>query len=635
MDCMGMVGSFYKIKLFVMVLALLSIGSLFAVPVYGDGVIDQSSIGQFEGECALAPALGREAWQSFTPTQDNLLAVDLFMLRGEGISPDDVTVTIFLGTFSLPLLELGSQTVSVPVAAGETRAFPKIIHFDFVSPIPLVPGDTYSIKVVGSGDSLVLCTGLDLYVGGSFTYLINFIPIIEEDGDMGFRTYSGLTPPNTPPTAADNSATVAEGGSVNINLAANDSDADDGLNLASIVVTPATNGAVVVNLDGTVDYTHDGSETVSDSFTYTIDDNSAATSNSATVSITVTPVNDPPTAFDSAADIIENTDTIINLQVSDPDGGPLTFDKVLSPSHATAFQILNLGSVTYFSSPTFPGTDSFSFIANDGIADSNEATVTIESVGTLISPGDQLITVLDLPEPDGVSILTDPVGGATPAQLSPCNIPVILINIFPGSNFTLDCSSATLNIIAGSITIQVQDTGGNIAIIILNAGDFVTLNEDLTITNNQDTPATIEINGIPTTIGIGQTITINQSPDCSNAIPSSDSIWPPNHKFVNITISGVTDPDGDTVTITVDAIEQDEPVNGKGDGNTSPDGIIDGDGGQVRAERSGNGDGRIYEILFNADDGNGGTCNGSVTVGVPHDKKDTAVDSEVRFDSTS
>lgn len=127
----------------------------------------------------------------------------------------------------------------------------------------------------------------------------------------------------------------------------------------------------------------------------------------------------------------------------------------------------------------------------------------------------------------------------------------------------------------------------------------------------------------------------NNPPDCTGAAPSQDSIFPPNHKMIDISINGVIDPDDDTVTILIDAIEQDESVNGEGDGNTSPDGIINGDTAQVRAERSGAGDGRIYEISFSADDGNSGTCSGSVTVGVPHDKKDTAVDSGVRFNSTS
>jgi hypothetical protein len=128
----------------------------------------------------------------------------------------------------------------------------------------------------------------------------------------------------------------------------------------------------------------------------------------------------------------------------------------------------------------------------------------------------------------------------------------------------------------------------------------------------------------------------NEIPDCSAAEPSKALLWPPNHKFVSITIDGVTDGDDDSISLTIEGITQDEELNakGKGDGNTSPDGVIDGDTAEVRAERAGTGDGRVYEISFTADDGNGGSCTGSVTVGVPHDKKDTPVDSIVRIDST-
>ena len=129
--------------------------------------------------------------------------------------------------------------------------------------------------------------------------------------------------------------------------------------------------------------------------------------------------------------------------------------------------------------------------------------------------------------------------------------------------------------------------------------------------------------------------TVNVAPQCDDAQPSQNSIWPPNHEMVNVGVNGVTDPDGDTVTITVIGIQQDEKVSEKGSGNTAPDGIINGDSAQVRAERSGNGDGRVYEISFEANDGNGGTCTGSILVGVPHDKKNTPIDSEDRYDSTS
>ncbi|MGH9992314.1 MAG: vWA domain-containing protein [Nitrososphaera sp.] len=130
--------------------------------------------------------------------------------------------------------------------------------------------------------------------------------------------------------------------------------------------------------------------------------------------------------------------------------------------------------------------------------------------------------------------------------------------------------------------------------------------------------------------------TANDDPDCSGAVPSESALWPPNHKMKNIGIGNVTDPDGDNVTITIDSIFQDEPTNGLGDGDKSPDGTgVGTDTAQVRAERSGAGDGRVYHISFTADDGEGGTCTGEVLVSVPHDQSGAAaVDQGALFDST-
>lgn len=111
----------------------------------------------------------------------------------------------------------------------------------------------------------------------------------------------------------------------------------------------------------------------------------------------------------------------------------------------------------------------------------------------------------------------------------------------------------------------------------------------------------------------------NQPPDCSNAAPSVAMLWPPSHQMVAVTVNGVTDSDGDAVTIAITGITQDEPTNGLGDGDTSPDGAgVGTNTAQMRAERSGNGNGRVYHISFTADDGNGGTCSSMTTVGVPH-----------------
>ena len=113
--------------------------------------------------------------------------------------------------------------------------------------------------------------------------------------------------------------------------------------------------------------------------------------------------------------------------------------------------------------------------------------------------------------------------------------------------------------------------------------------------------------------------TTNHPPECG-ATPIE--LWPPNHKFVTVSIAGVTDPDGDSLTTNIVGISQDEPLSGHGDGNTCPDGKgVGTSSASVRAERSGTGDGRVYHVLFTASDGKGGQCTGSVRICVPHDQR--------------
>jgi hypothetical protein len=100
-----------------------------------------------------------------------------------------------------------------------------------------------------------------------------------------------------------------------------------------------------------------------------------------------------------------------------------------------------------------------------------------------------------------------------------------------------------------------------------------------------------------------------------------------------VDIVGVTDPEGDDFDISIDSIYQDEPVNGTDDGNTAPDGIIDGSRASVRAERDGEGNGRVYHISFTASNVQG-SCSATVQVSAPISRKDTAVDDGALYDST-
>lgn len=126
---------------------------------------------------------------------------------------------------------------------------------------------------------------------------------------------------------------------------------------------------------------------------------------------------------------------------------------------------------------------------------------------------------------------------------------------------------------------------------------------------------------------------VHQNPVCTAGQPSQAVLWPPNHKLILVQILGVTDPDNLTTTIAVTAVTQDEPVNGLGDGDTSPDAVIQGQGVLLRAERAGTGNGRVYHVSFTATDSQGGFCAGAVNVSAPHDKQSTAIDDGQRYNS--
>ncbi|HEY1873764.1 MAG TPA: hypothetical protein VGG67_05110 [Steroidobacteraceae bacterium] len=128
--------------------------------------------------------------------------------------------------------------------------------------------------------------------------------------------------------------------------------------------------------------------------------------------------------------------------------------------------------------------------------------------------------------------------------------------------------------------------------------------------------------------------------DCSGAALSQGVIWPPNHTMVPLTIVGVTsDSSYMPVTIAINGIYQDEPVNALGSGNTAPDGSGVGTStAYVRAERAGPGTGRIYFITFTATDSGGNQCTAPMPLQaiVPHDQSQplAPVDTGLRYDST-
>jgi len=197
-----------------------------------------------------------------------------------------------------------------------------------------------------------------------------------------FRAWDGLaysnaatvsitvTPVNDPPVAASQAVTTAEDTAKAITLTASDVDLDP---LTYSVVAGPAHGSLS-GVPPSVTYTPAQDYAGPDSFTFRAWDGSAF-SNTATVSITVTPVNDPPVANDQAVTTVEDTAKAITLTASDVELDPLTYSIVAGPSHGGLSG--TPPDVTYTPAAGYTGADSFTFRAWDGLVFSNTATVSI------------------------------------------------------------------------------------------------------------------------------------------------------------------------------------------------------------------------------------------------------------------
>ncbi len=187
-----------------------------------------------------------------------------------------------------------------------------------------------------------------------------------------------VTPVNDAPQTNPDGYTLDEGATLTITapgVTSNDTDAENDLLLVNVVTGPA-HGTLTVNADGSFTYTHDGSETVSDSFTYQAADGNGGF-DMATVSLTINPVNDTSVAVDDS--LVVSEDGILHgasvLENDlDAESDALTAELVSGPSHG-ALTLNPDGTFTFQPEAEFNGSDSFQYRVNDGTDMSATATV--------------------------------------------------------------------------------------------------------------------------------------------------------------------------------------------------------------------------------------------------------------------
>ena len=486
-------------------------------------------------------------------------------------------------------------------------------------------GDPFSITATGgSPDGLVTITGggtgIDYDPNGAFESLAagetdtdTFTYTIEDTfaaSDTATVTVT-ITGQNDDPDAVDDSDDANEDGpAIIIDVLANDTDADASDTLSVTAVDTTGTLGTVTNNGTDVTYDPNGQfeslaagATATDAFTYTVSDGNGGT-DTATVTVTIHGQNDPPIANSDTYSTNEDT----QLQIPPPgvlandtdvDGDALSAIKISDPTHG----ILVLdpdGFLVYFPDENFFGADSFTYVANDGSADSNIAEVTIF-----------VLEVNDNPDAVDDAAQANEDGPA--------------ITIFVLGNDTDDDGD--------TLTVGSVDTTGTLG----------------SVTNN-GTDVTYDPNGQFESLAAGETDTDTFTYTVSDGNGGVDTA------VVTVTITGANDPptavddaddadeDGPAVTIDVLANDTDPDatdvlvVTGFDDTGTIGSVTDNGDGtfdydpnGQFEALAAG--ETALDTFTYDISDGNGGTDTATVTVTVHGQNDDPVANDDT--DSTS
>ena len=195
-------------------------------------------------------------------------------------------------------------------------------------------------------------------------------------GDGNDIELTKTTVSNEDPVAIDIATNAVEDVALVITVSATDADGDT---MTFSEYTAPSHGSLgafssINASNATVTYTPTGDYNGSDSFVFEVSD--GIDTDTGTVSITISPVQDAPEADAVSVKTLEDQAVLVTLTGSDVDGESLTFATASSPSHGS-LRTLDNGYLLYTPTTSYTGPDSFTYTANDGTENSSAATVSI------------------------------------------------------------------------------------------------------------------------------------------------------------------------------------------------------------------------------------------------------------------
>lgn len=508
-----------------------------------DTTAEQTAVAAYRTAVEALTAMAYELGQNSAATPvsaDEMLAALTADLSDGGIIDGSVVGSPIDATVLNDLITIDPNTLPIPNSAANNGG------------VDIVVGDVEQVLVSETTTTGTTTSTTELEPGGSISVdpapaetnpsqdgdvipdSSDNCPLIANDDQADTNTNGVGNACEVAPTATDDVASLSEGGTLNnASVLLNDVDAEGDTLVPTIVTGPSNASSFTLNNDGTFTYIHNGGETTSDSFTYQISD--GALTATATVTLTIIPVDDPTVLVADTNAITENS--IPNTVSGDLLANDSDLDTALTISNAAA-----LTSNTAYGSLVVNSNGTYTYTLDN----SNPAVialingVTLTEVFNYTSNSETQTLTITINGVDGNSVFSADTNSVTEDGTNPIT----------GNVLTNDTDPDTVLVLTNSASLSGTGAYGSLTINSAGAYSYTLDNTNTTVNALDNTGSLTEtyayqVNGNPATT---LTITINGADDATVLNADTASITEDSVSILGNVLTNDTDPD---TTLTV------------------------------------------------------------------------------------